>query len=70
MTKLELLNVFLTDRLTAAAEEIFRAVKDTVAEYQSEVLRSREENQRLRKLLSAAVQHLLPAGRSSVRAEL
>ncbi|XP_037534491.1 zinc finger and SCAN domain-containing protein 21 [Nematolebias whitei] len=62
MTKLELLNVFLTDRLTAAAEEIFRAVKDTVAEYQSEVLRSREENERLRQLLNAAVvQHLLPS---------
>ncbi|XP_017292598.1 zinc finger protein 287 [Kryptolebias marmoratus] len=69
MTKLELLNVFLNDRLTAAAEEIFRAVKDTVAEYQSEVLRSREENERLRRLLSAAVQHLLPSEPYSVWAQ-
>uniref|UniRef100_A0A3Q4HVH7 C2H2-type domain-containing protein n=1 Tax=Neolamprologus brichardi TaxID=32507 RepID=A0A3Q4HVH7_NEOBR len=45
MTKLELLNVFLNDRLTAAAEDIFRAVKDTVVEYQSEILRSKEENE-------------------------
>lgn len=59
MTKLELLNVFLNDRLTAAAEEIFRAVKDTVAEYQSEILRSKEENERLRRLLNGAVQRLL-----------
>lgn len=67
MTKLELLNVFLNDRLTAAAQDIFRAVKDTVAEYQAEykaevqaeLLRSREENQRLRQLLNAAVQRLL-----------
>ncbi|KAM7402787.1 hypothetical protein PAMP_017998 [Pampus punctatissimus] len=59
MTKLELLNVFLNDRLTAAAEEIFRAVKDTVAEYQSEILRSREENERLKRLLNVAVQRLL-----------
>nr|XP_020473557.1 zinc finger and SCAN domain-containing protein 21-like [Monopterus albus] len=59
MTKLELLNVFLNDRLTAAAEEIFRAVKDTVVEYQSEILRSKEENERLRRLLSVAVQRLL-----------
>lgn len=59
MTKLELLNAFLNDRLTAAAEEIFRAVKDTVAEYQSEILRSKEENERLRRLLDVAVQRLL-----------
>ncbi|XP_059185759.1 zinc finger protein 112-like [Centropristis striata] len=59
MTKLELLNVFLNDRLTAAAEEIFRAVKNTVVEYQSEILRSKEENERLKRLLNAAVQRLL-----------
>lgn len=59
MTKLELLNVFLNDRLTAAAEEIFRAVKDTVMEYQSEILRSKEENERLKRLLNVAVQRLL-----------
>lgn len=59
MTKLELLNTFLNDRLTAAAEEIFRAVKDTVLEYQSEILRSKEENERLQRLLDVAVQRLL-----------
>ncbi|KAM3621569.1 uncharacterized protein V6R79_012904 [Siganus canaliculatus] len=59
MTKLELLNVFLTDRLTAAAAEIFRAVKDTVVEYQSEIVRSKEENERLKRLLNVAVQRLL-----------
>ncbi|XP_029006707.1 zinc finger protein 250-like [Betta splendens] len=59
MTKLELLNAFLNDRLTAAAEEIFRAVKETVAEYQSEVVRSKEENERLRRLLDVALQRLL-----------
>ncbi|XP_030584378.1 zinc finger protein 22-like [Archocentrus centrarchus] len=59
MTKLEHLNVFLNDRLTAAAAEIFRAVKDTVVEYQSEILRSKEENERLKRLLNVAVQRLL-----------
>ncbi|XP_034387734.1 zinc finger protein 112-like [Cyclopterus lumpus] len=59
MTKLELLNAFLNDRLTAAADEIFRAVKSTVAEYQSEILRSKEENERLKRLLNVAVQRLL-----------
>ncbi|XP_071349626.1 zinc finger protein 562-like [Trachinotus anak] len=59
MSRLELLNVFLNDRLTAAGEEIFRAVKDAVVEYQSEILRSKEENERLRRLLNVAVQRLL-----------
>lgn len=59
MTKLELLNTFLNDRLTAAAEEIFRAVKETVQEYQSEILRSKEENERLQRLLNVTVQRLL-----------
>ncbi|XP_029595050.1 zinc finger protein 510 [Salmo trutta] len=44
MSKLQLLHVFLNERLTAAAVEIFGAVEKTVAEYQ-------EENYRLRRLL-------------------
>ncbi|XP_020309689.1 zinc finger protein 629-like [Oncorhynchus kisutch] len=44
MSKLQLLHVFLNERLKAAAVEIFGAVEKTVAEYQ-------EENYRLRRLL-------------------
>uniref|UniRef100_A0A4W5N8B6 C2H2-type domain-containing protein n=2 Tax=Hucho hucho TaxID=62062 RepID=A0A4W5N8B6_9TELE len=44
MSKLQLLSVFLNERLTAAAVEIFGAVEKTVVEYQ-------EENDRLRRLL-------------------
>ncbi|XP_041724084.1 gastrula zinc finger protein XlCGF26.1-like [Coregonus clupeaformis] len=44
MSKLQLLRVFLNERLTAAAVEIFGAVEKTVVEYQ-------EENDRLRRLL-------------------
>ncbi|XP_014012110.2 zinc finger protein 578-like isoform X1 [Salmo salar] len=44
MSKLQLLHVFLNERLTAAAVEIFGAVEKTVVEYQ-------EENDRLRRLL-------------------
>ncbi|KAL1006098.1 hypothetical protein UPYG_G00067850 [Umbra pygmaea] len=44
MSKLQLLHVFLNERLTAAALEIFGAVEKTVAQYQ-------EENDRLRRLL-------------------
>ncbi|XP_057701508.1 zinc finger protein 135-like isoform X2 [Corythoichthys intestinalis] len=69
MTKLELLNVFLNDRLTAAAEEIFRAVKDTFLEFQSEIHRSQEENERLKRLLNVAVQRLLLQPASPVQSQ-
>ncbi|CAB1315309.1 unnamed protein product, partial [Coregonus sp. 'balchen'] len=45
--------------LTAAAEEIFGVVKGTIVEYQTEIVRSKEENNRLRKLLDIAVQRVL-----------
>jgi hypothetical protein len=44
MSKLQMLCVFLNDRLSAAAVDIFGAVEKTVVEYQ-------EENDRLRRLL-------------------
>ncbi|XP_031671416.1 zinc finger protein 41-like [Oncorhynchus kisutch] len=44
MSKLQLFRVFLNERLTAAALEIFGVVEETVADYQ-------EENDRLRRLL-------------------
>ncbi|XP_038826768.1 gastrula zinc finger protein XlCGF48.2-like [Salvelinus namaycush] len=59
MKKLELLNIFLTERLTTAANEIFGAVKGTIVEYQTEIVRSKEENNHLRKLLDIAVQRVL-----------
>ncbi|KAK6311397.1 hypothetical protein J4Q44_G00170610 [Coregonus suidteri] len=51
MAKIQLLRVFLNQRLTAAAEEIFGAVAKTTAEYQEEVYRSKEENGRLQRQL-------------------
>ncbi|XP_055764121.1 zinc finger protein 25-like [Salvelinus fontinalis] len=54
MSKLQLLNVFVTERLSAAAVEIFGVVEKTIAEYQEEVFRSAEENERLRMLLDMA----------------
>lgn len=36
------LRAFLTDRLTAAAEEIFGAVEKTIAEYKEELSRSKD----------------------------
>ncbi|CAB1354043.1 unnamed protein product, partial [Coregonus sp. 'balchen'] len=59
MKKLELLKIFFTERLAAAADEIFGAVKGTIVEYQTEIVRSKEENNHLRKLLDIAVQRVL-----------
>uniref|UniRef100_A0A4W5P3C7 C2H2-type domain-containing protein n=1 Tax=Hucho hucho TaxID=62062 RepID=A0A4W5P3C7_9TELE len=59
MKKLELLNIFLTERLNTAANEIFGAVKGTIVEYQTEIVRSKEENNHLRKLLDIAAQRVL-----------
>ncbi|XP_038855229.1 zinc finger and SCAN domain-containing protein 21-like [Salvelinus namaycush] len=39
MFKIQLLRVFLNERLTAAADEIFGVVEKTIAEYQEEVVR-------------------------------
>lgn len=60
MSKLHLLNVFLTERLTAAAVEIFVVVEKTVSEYQEEISRSKEDNDRLRSLFDIAFQPQLP----------
>lgn len=56
MTKLKLLNVFLNERLAAAAKEIFIEVENILIEYQEEITRSKAENDRLRGLLDVAFQ--------------
>ncbi|XP_029549237.1 zinc finger protein 184 [Salmo trutta] len=56
MTKLKLLNVFLSERLAAAAKEIFIEVENILIEYQEEITRSKAENDRLRGLLDVAFQ--------------
>ncbi|XP_055040333.2 uncharacterized protein [Misgurnus anguillicaudatus] len=54
MSKLQFLNVFLTDRLTLAAQEIFKAVEDIFSEYNEEICRSRKEIEVLRRRLQQA----------------
>ncbi|XP_041758640.2 zinc finger protein OZF-like [Coregonus clupeaformis] len=51
MSKIEYLRVFLNQKLIAAAEEIFGVVEETIAEYQEEVSRTKEENRHLRSML-------------------
>uniref|UniRef100_A0A674BKP3 C2H2-type domain-containing protein n=1 Tax=Salmo trutta TaxID=8032 RepID=A0A674BKP3_SALTR len=51
MAKLQSFSIFVNERLTVAAVEIFDVVEKVVAEYQEEISRSKEENERLRRLL-------------------
>nr|XP_023866482.1 uncharacterized protein LOC111980040 [Salvelinus alpinus] len=51
MTKLQYLNVYLTERLMQAAEEILGVVGDTISEYQEEITRTKRENQYLKRHL-------------------
>nr|XP_023832669.1 zinc finger protein 239-like [Salvelinus alpinus] len=56
MSKLQLFNVFVTERLSTAAVEIFVAAEKTIAEYQEQICRSAEEIERLRRLLDMVFQ--------------
>ncbi|XP_030002813.1 zinc finger protein 182-like [Sphaeramia orbicularis] len=49
--KVEILRSFVEQRLTAAAEEIFGLFERTIAEYEEELCRTKEENQRQRQIL-------------------
>ncbi|XP_028268153.1 zinc finger protein 771-like [Parambassis ranga] len=51
MTKLQLLNAYLTERLTAVVKEILEVVEDTVTEYREETARTKRENESLRRQL-------------------
>ena len=50
---MQLLRVFLNDRLTAAADEIFGVVEKMIAEYQEEVVR-------LQRMLDIVLQPEIP----------
>lgn len=54
MTKLQFLNVFLTERLMLAAQEIYKSVEDTILEYQEEIAIRERENDHLRRRLREA----------------
>nr|XP_020496269.1 uncharacterized protein LOC109989011 [Labrus bergylta] len=53
MSKVQTLRSFVNQRLTAAAEEIFDLFERTIAEYEEEICRSKEENERQHRLLDA-----------------
>ncbi|XP_029009201.1 zinc finger protein OZF-like [Betta splendens] len=51
MTNLEMLRVLVNERLTAAADEIFGLFAQTVGEYEDQLYRLKQENERQSKLL-------------------
>ncbi|XP_030002513.1 zinc finger protein 316-like [Sphaeramia orbicularis] len=55
MTKIEMLRLLITQRLTAAAEEIFGVFGRAMAEYEEEISRSKLEIDRQRRLLELSV---------------
>ncbi|CAB1327753.1 unnamed protein product [Coregonus sp. 'balchen'] len=70
MSKLQLLNVFVTERLSAAAVEIFGAVEKTIAEYQEEICRSAEANERHRRQLDMLLNVFVTERLSATAAEI
>lgn len=51
MSSLQQLSAFISERLAAAAAEVFGAVEKTLMEYQGEVSRSKQEIDHLRTLV-------------------
>ena len=51
MSKIQMLQLLITQRLSAAAEEIFGVFGRTIAEYEEEISRSKLEIDRQRRLL-------------------
>lgn len=52
MSEIEELKVFVSERLYAAASEIFGVVEKTITDYEEKVTRLKEENDRNRSLLA------------------
>ncbi|XP_078020599.1 uncharacterized protein LOC144459804 [Epinephelus lanceolatus] len=67
MSKVQMLRALVKQRLTAAAEEIFGLFERTIAEYEEELCRSKEENERQRKLLEAVLNPQLRLHRADVQ---
>ncbi|XP_042368673.1 zinc finger protein 605-like [Plectropomus leopardus] len=67
MSKCQMLRLLVKQRLTAAAEEIFGLFERTIAEYEEELSRSKEENERQRKQLDAFFNPQLQLHRADVQ---
>ncbi|XP_062304740.1 zinc finger protein with KRAB and SCAN domains 8-like [Osmerus eperlanus] len=67
MSKLNMIRIFLRERLTMAALEIFEVVEVMFSECQDEISRSKEENARLQRLLDVVTQPNITLHRTDVQ---
>uniref|UniRef100_UPI0037E72659 zinc finger protein 235-like n=1 Tax=Semicossyphus pulcher TaxID=241346 RepID=UPI0037E72659 len=67
MSKVLMLKTFVNQRLTAVVEDIFEQFERTIAEYEEQLCRSEEENERQRKLLAAVFSPQLRLHRADVQ---
>ncbi|KAK2830959.1 hypothetical protein Q5P01_018890 [Channa striata] len=70
MSKVQRLRASVKQRLTAAADEIFGLFERAVAEYEEELCRSKEENEKQRKLPDAVFSPQLRLHRTNVQKQL
>ncbi|KAF1382089.1 hypothetical protein PFLUV_G00160820 [Perca fluviatilis] len=70
MSKVRMLRAMVKQRLTAAAEEIFGLFEATIAEYEEELCRSKEENERQRERMDAVFIPQLRLHRAVLPADL
>ncbi|XP_074468517.1 uncharacterized protein LOC141753817 [Sebastes fasciatus] len=70
MCKVQMLRALVKQRLTAAAEEICGLFERTIAEYEEELSRSKEENERQQKLLDAVFNPQLQLHRAEFPADV
>ncbi|XP_054626259.1 zinc finger protein 501-like [Dunckerocampus dactyliophorus] len=69
MCKVQMLRALVNQRLTAAVEEIFVVLERTIAEYEEELCRTKEENARQRQLLDAVFKPEVVLPRADVTKE-
>ncbi|XP_077395970.1 uncharacterized protein LOC144032145 isoform X3 [Festucalex cinctus] len=70
MCKVQMLRALLNQRLSAAVEEIFVVFERTIAEYEEELCRTKEENRRQRQLLDAFTRAVVSEDLSTEQQEL
>ncbi|XP_059205847.1 zinc finger protein 37 homolog [Centropristis striata] len=67
MSKVQTVRALVEQRLTAAAEEIFGLFERTIAEYEEQLCRSKEKNERQQKLLDAVFNPQIQLHRADVQ---
>ncbi|XP_059205235.1 zinc finger and SCAN domain-containing protein 12-like [Centropristis striata] len=67
MSKVQTVRALVEQRLTAAAEEIFGLFERTIAEYEEQLCRSKEKNERQQKLLDAVFKPQIQLHRADVQ---